>query len=162
MSELRVARAIRSNRKFTSRFWEKVRRSSAGCLLWTGWKNPKGYGVFDVPKPVRDTTSKIYAHRLAFFLRTGSLPHNVDISHFPKCRNRHCVLHVRPLSHRENVLEGNSPSARQARRKRCIHGHSLSERNIYRYGNKRQCKRCMSNRAKARNERIKASNVERD
>lgn len=161
MSELRAARSIQSNPQFLSRFWSKVFCSPSGCLLWTGWKNSKGYGIFDVPKPVRREISKIYAHRLAFFLRTGSLPLGMDMAHFPKCKNRHCVLHVRPLAHRENVLEGQSPSARQARRKCCIHGHILNGRNLYRYGNRRQCRRCMLNRAKARKKRIKA-NVQRD
>src|SRR5208337_1422509 len=82
------------------RFWSKVQKTS-GCWLWTGWKNNHGYGVFYLPRDGGKLRA-IYAHIASFLLRGGTIPEGKELGHFPNCPNKHCVLHVRPITHQQN------------------------------------------------------------
>jgi hypothetical protein len=81
------------------RFWSHVQKT-AGCWTWKGATRSGGYGVF------RDGTRSVSAHRFAWEMEYGPIPHETGadgtpipwlISHM--CGNRRCVRpdHLRLL-----------------------------------------------------------------
>jgi hypothetical protein len=85
------------------RFARKLRRYGA-CLLWTGSRNPQGYGKFKFR-----TGMTVLAHRFAYFahhsrwiLPTGRTG---DVCHAETCRNRDCCepSHLYLGTRRENI-----------------------------------------------------------
>lgn len=133
---------------FPARFWRKVDQSAgpAGCWLWTGAVNSRtsrGYGVAWAGDRIQ------LAHRVAYELVIGPIPDDADIDHL--CRNRLCVnpAHLEPVTHRENVLRGEGPSAREARKTHCKNGHEFTPENTYAWPARpwqRQCRRCVRDR----------------
>lgn len=124
------------------RFWEKVEKpSQADCWPWLAGCTSRGYGDFYYDgKQVR-------AHRFAYELLVGPIPEGLQLDHL--CRVRHCVnpQHLEPVTHRENVLRGIGPTAEQARRTHCIHGHPFSEDNLRIGANgRRYCRACVNKR----------------
>jgi hypothetical protein len=74
--------SITENQK--ERFWRLVDKSSPnGCWTWKGWKNAKGYGRFQIE------LNSVIAHRVSFFLDTGTLNENLLVCH--SCDNPSCV-----------------------------------------------------------------------
>ena len=117
------------------RFWSAIDKNGpGGCWLWTGAKSERGYGVLN----------KIYAHRIAYELLVGPIPPNLEIDHL--CRVHACVYprHLEAVPHKENLRRGHSPTAINARKTHCIHGHPLSGNNLYSYPNseRRACRTC--------------------
>jgi len=117
------------------RFWARVERNGPnGCWLWTGATdgNVPPYGSF--------WTGHCHtgAHRFAYEALVGPIPDGLVIDHL--CRVRHCVnpAHMAPVTTGENVLRGESPSAKQARKTHCPNGHEYD----YRWGSKRYCLTC--------------------
>ena len=80
------------------------------CLLFTGSRNAKGYGMIKVAGRCQ------YAHRVAWVLAHKCLPPTVTIDHI--CRNANCcnVMHMRLLSLVDNVLEQHRARAEDAAR----------------------------------------------
>ena len=80
------------------RFWAKVKKTD-GCWLWTGWKNDRGYGNFEV-----DSTRTVKAHRFAYEVLVGPIPDGLTLDHL--CRNPSCVNpeHLEPVTLRENIM----------------------------------------------------------
>jgi hypothetical protein len=120
------------------RFLAKARLQESGCLLWTAATSAGRYGAFW-------HSGKLYkAHRWIYENVVGPIPAGLVIDHI--CRNGLCVAveHLRVVTQRENVLCGEAPAARQARRTHCIHGHELAGENLYLNpdGRKRECKTC--------------------
>ena len=127
------------NHKTTEeRFLEKIYpEPNSGCWLWSGAVNNYGYGQIRIDGRI------VYAHRYSYELYVSEIPGGMELDH--KCRNPYCVNpnHLEPVTHRENILRGMSPSARQARQKFCVHGHSLIGDNLYlRKSGGRNCKTC--------------------
>lgn len=125
-------------------FWQKVRKTES-CWLWTGAVINSGYGFCRVA----DQTMGL-AHRLVYELMVGKIPAGLTIDHL--CGNRLCVnpAHLEPVSLRENILRGDSPSARQARQTHCKRGHLLAGDNLVRSSPTRQCRTCWNARARLR------------
>lgn len=121
------------------RFWAKVDKNGPlGCWVWTASTYPSGYGAFGVaPGKVN------CAHRFAYELLVGPIPEGLQLDHL--CRTRLCVnpVHLEPVTIAENVLRGIGPSATNARKTHCIHGHPFDEANtkIDREGF-RHCRAC--------------------
>jgi hypothetical protein len=129
------------------RFWAKVQKTET-CWLWTGNKNPKGYGIFYIGPTMKDFTP---AHRFSYGLLVGSVPDGLQLDHL--CRIRHCVnpAHLEPVTNRENILRGNGPTARHARQTECKHGHQFDKENTHqRPEGGRRCRTCMRNYNNAR------------
>lgn len=135
------------------RFRSKIHvRPETGCWMWTGWKLPKGYGVFDLPGG-----KKITAHRFAYeHLGPGPIPAGLVIDHFLLNRDetraicsRACVNpdHLEPKTTRDNIRssdawrkwrfagrtlpEGVSPKRRRFRARITVNGRQ-HELGLYR------------------------------
>lgn len=120
------------------RFWSKV-DTSGDCWPWLGSKNPLGYGKFWLDGSLRK------AHRVAYEWCVGPIPDGLHIDHL--CRNPSCVnpAHLEAVTHRENVLRGIGPAAKNAIKTHCKNGHEFTPENTYRWEgkpNKRVCRTC--------------------
>lgn len=111
----------------------------AGCWLWTGGLDPKGYGVFH-----NRTIRGKKAHRYAWTVRCGPIPDGLVLDHL--CRVRRCVNpdHLRLVTPYINNVENSVGfAAVHAHQTHCIHGHPLEGDNLYRGPNgKRACRTC--------------------
>lgn len=135
------------------RFWVKVVEADSGCWLWTGFADGGGYGRFT---PFHGMSPAL-AHRFAYEYVVGKIPEGRQIDHL--CRNRLCVnpAHLEPVTARENTLRGETVSARNARKKRCVNGHAFDDENTYRRPTGgRGCKECSRERVRARRRRAAA------
>jgi HNH endonuclease len=142
------------------RFWAKVDKNGpipeyrpelGPCWPWTGAKTDRGYGeTWD--------GRVLYAHRFAYELLVGPIPDGLEPDHL--CRVRHCVkaiadqhgpAHLEVVTHRENLLRGESPAAQQARRTHCPQGHPYDAENTSRWNGHRYCLACRRERDRQRN-----------
>jgi hypothetical protein len=64
------------------RFWAKVSKGD-GCWIWTGSRNPKGYGRLNTGNRVR------LAHAISWELSHGAVPDGLWVLH--RCDNPPCV-----------------------------------------------------------------------
>lgn len=113
-------------------FWSRV-DVTTGCWLWAGGKNNKGYGRY----------GPAFAHRIAYELLVGPIPEGLELDHL--CRTPLCVRpdHLEPVTHRENLLRGDTFAARNAAKTQCDRGHPYTADSIYVSKNgKRQCQIC--------------------
>lgn len=117
----------------------------AGCWLWTGYLDYKGYAPLSVDRHF------VKAHRFSYELFVGPIPPGLTIDHL--CRVRHCVnpAHLEPVTARINTLRGVGPAALNAAKTHCPEGHPLSGSNLVpipgRSGRfRRGCRTCRSNR----------------
>lgn len=102
-----------------------------GCLAppKDSWLNDNGY--FRLP-------GHQYAHRGAYEAAKGLIPEGLVIDHL--CRVRWCCNpeHLEAVTNKENILRGESPPARNARKERCDLGHKLTAKP----GGGRYCPTC--------------------
>ncbi len=117
------------------RFWAKVNKTD-GCWLWTGSLTNKGYGSFSYKGHT------VQSHRYAHELLVGLVPEGLEVDHL--CRNRACMnpAHLEAVTHRVNLLRGNSFSARYARVTHCPQGHLYNEANTRLSHGRRLCRTC--------------------
>ena len=98
-----------------------------------------GYAHFKIDGKV------VRGHRYLYLLLKGSIPHGMELDH--ECRNRKCVNpdHLKPMTHRENVLRGNGVMVKFARQTHCKRGHPLCGDNleIVNTGRGRRGRRCL-------------------
>ena len=90
-----------------ARFHSYTKKKSDGCIVWTGYTTPKGYGMFNIYYH-----GAVKAHRFAYALHYGidKLPNGTDktqkrmVVHH-KCENKSCVnpLHLESVSDRFNL-----------------------------------------------------------
>ena len=125
-----------------------------GCWLWIGPVQPQtGYGVY------YSLDCRIFrAHRLVYQLVKGPITApTLDHGDCPKI----CVFpdHLDPATVRENTLRGNGPSAINARKTHCQHGHLLAGENLKLkqgpHGPLRICRTCWRAYHLARYHRLK-------
>ena len=105
------------------RFWAKV-EITEGCWLWTASRTPDGYGKLKVAGRWGR------AHRVAYEQLVGPIPDGLQIDHL--CRVRHCVnpAHMEPVTCRENLMRGDTVTARNAAKTHCPQGHPLEAGNL--------------------------------
>lgn len=103
-----------------------------------------GYSALNV-KP------KVYqAHRVAWILANGPVPEGLVLDHL--CRNRACceVTHLELVTHRINLLRGETVTARNAAVTHCPRNHEYNEENTLMKNKTRQCRACHRDRERAR------------
>lgn len=100
-----------------------------GCWMWSGPRHGEGYGK---------TGKNGLAHRVVYEALVGPIPDGMQLDHL--CRNTGCVRpdHLEPVTRKENILRGESPHAKNARKTHCPKGHPLD--GTERKG--RNCKTC--------------------
>lgn len=92
------------------------------CVLPPAGASDNGNGYY------RHGTGGEYAHRRAYREARGAIPEGLVLDHL--CRNRWCCNpdHLEPVTNAENILRGESPPAKNARKERCPNGHGPEER----------------------------------
>lgn len=115
---------MRLSERDEARFWKKVALpNEQGCMLWGKGLSHDGYAQFSLGG------RRVYAHRVAYELRIGSLPEGMEVDHVRSegCTNRHCVAphHLEAVTHAENMRRG------AAAKTHCIQGHEYTEENTY-------------------------------
>ena len=122
-------------RPAAERFWEKVEFTDS-CWLWTASTNRYGYGQF------RLNGRMIGPHCYAYEFCVEDVPVGLQIDHL--CRVRNCVNpdHMEVVTSRTNTMRGVGPTARNARKTHCEHGHLFDEVNTGYHGTRRVCKAC--------------------
>jgi hypothetical protein len=131
------------------RFFSKV-EARDGCLLFVGARSTEGYGRLFVE-------GKLWqAHRWLLERALGCpIPADLDVDHL--CGNRACVrpAHLEIVTRSENLRRGYARRER-VHKTHCPHGHPYDEANTYLWRGKRNCKRCLNARPKARSREDKA------
>ena len=85
-AKLKFYRPIIVTPEFVARFELKVVRDDCmpdGCHIWTGVKNPKGYGVTNFK------AKALRAHRVSYTIYNGEIPYGMLVCH--RCDNPPCV-----------------------------------------------------------------------
>lgn len=101
-----------------------------GCWNWIAYVDAGGYGRIMFRKHQES------AHRVFYAWKVAPLPRGKgrDIPQLDHlCNNTRCCNpdHLELVSFKENILRGNSPSAKNARKTHCKNGHRLPERFNY-------------------------------
>ena len=122
------------------KFWGNLNRFAGAdaCWLWEGETTERGYGRFRVSRKV-----DLAAHRMSVLLDGRELPPSMVVDHL--CRNRLCCnpRHLEVVSTKVNVLRGVGPTAENAARTHCIHGHLLPPFSLSQPSkNARRCLEC--------------------
>jgi hypothetical protein len=126
-----------------------------GCLLWTGYRNSRGYGQ------KWDGKRNQLTHRIMYQAVKGPIPEGLCLDHL--CRNPPCCnpAHLEAVTFQENTrrgLAGQHARERAQLLTHCTNGHEITEQNTYtRKDGRRQCNVC----AKARTNATYARNRER-
>lgn len=137
------------------RFLAKIKKEN-GCWVWTASKvkTKLSYGQ------IWDGERLQLSHRVSYQIYKGKIPKGMTIDHM--CRNTLCVNpeHLRVLSLRDNILAGDGPTAKNYRKKFCVHGHPLKPGNFKKTKYGRICRTCSNaqNRKRRRIIREKLQN----
>jgi len=121
--------------KDRARFWSKVEKTG-DCWIWRGSINNAGYGVFWYNPDSQNRS----AHRMVFAVLGQEAPPLLD--HL--CRNRACVnpAHLEGVTHKVNLLRGETLAAANAAKTHCPKGHEYTLENTYRISGRRVCRTC--------------------
>ena len=130
--------------KDREKFFDRVEVSATGCWLWVGMLEKDGYGRFYMDRRYHR------AHRVAYQMFGGVIPDGLVLDHI--CRVRNCVnpLHLRVVTHKENILCGEGVPAKNARKTHCKRGHELSGWNLKIVPGGRACRECANAEKRAR------------
>ncbi|MER7692991.1 HNH endonuclease [Streptomyces sp. NPDC097610] len=120
------------------------------CQLWPeGSLDRDGYGRFWLDG------GYVPAHRYGYEQARGPVGDSLELDHL--CSVRRCVAddHLDAVDHRTNVLRSTGPSAVNARRKRCVNGHDLTDPAVVHISyppshphGMRKCRGCARDRAR--------------
>jgi hypothetical protein len=120
------------------RWWSGFRYDRGGCWIWIRGRDRDGYGIFRMKRG--DRRISLRAHRVGYEMLGAPIPRGNVLDHM--CRHRACVnpWHLRPVTHRQNVLENSiGLAARNSAKKTCLRGHSEWTRD---HRGDRRCRAC--------------------
>src|SRR5688500_2119127 len=114
-----------------ARFLAKIIEAKTGCWVWTASINNHGYGRFSVGSKTDGTRRLVRAHRWAYEHFVGPVPDALELDH--SCCNPACVNpeHLRPVTHRANMMRGSGAAAENHRKTHCPQGHEYTQANTY-------------------------------
>ena len=126
---------------------ERIRESTVidgdGCWVW---QKPlqNGYGRMWVGSRLDGSRRFALAHDASYRASVGPVPDGMVLDHL--CRNRACCnpAHLETVTQRENVLRGIGPSAVNAQKTHCPHGHEFTPGNTRMNKGKRYCGECVT------------------
>jgi hypothetical protein len=154
-ARIRKPRGPRFKMETDERFWAKVKLEDKifpenGCMLWTAFRNPDGYGMF------RGENGLVLSTRWIYRRLRGLIPKGLQLDHL--CGVKACINpdHLEPVTPGENTRRGNATF----RPTHCKNGHPFSEDNTYtdeRTGH-RQCRECTRTRRRANRKRRRELN----
>lgn len=103
------------------RFEDHFVEDDAGCWVWFGALDRKGYG-----RIVDGHGRKWLAHRWAFAALRHPVPDSLTLDHL--CRVRRCVnpWHLEAVASGTNTLRGDTIASRNAAKTACPRGHEYS------------------------------------
>lgn len=110
----------------------------------------KGYGSAHLPRPER---GHVLVHRFVYELLRAPIPDGLELDHL--CRNHPCVnpAHLEPVTHRENMMRGETFGAVNAAKTHCDNGHEFNTANtrLVRRGRsiRRECRPCNTDRKRS-------------
>lgn len=143
-----MASPFANGRTFEERLFSRLVFQPDGCLVWTGCRTD-GYGQMGAGG------RRLRVHRVMWEMFEGPVPEGLQLDHL--CRNRACanVSHLEPVPQRENLLRGETITAKHAAVTHCPQGHEYTEENTRRKKkdgtrNCRACERLRYHRNKAR------------
>lgn len=121
------------------RLLAKVEVRDDGCWVFTGYRLQSGYGLIGLGAA---SLGLDYTHRVAYRELVGPIPPGLDLDHL--CRNRGCCnpMHLEPVTRRENLMRGDTHTARNAAKTHCKRGHEFTVENTRFDGKGRQCRIC--------------------
>jgi DNA-binding transcriptional regulator YiaG len=133
--------------------WQKAEPQPSGCILWTGYCLPNGYGASGFRGP-GSKKYQVSVHLVVWTVARGPIPEGKQIDHTchdPQvchatdeggCTHRRCINidHLRVATPRENTLAGGAPSAVNARKTKCSNGHWYLAKSTA--GMARKCRPC--------------------
>ncbi|MFJ6440245.1 hypothetical protein [Streptomyces sp. NPDC091649] len=156
-SSLRVRRLIDAGgpqARLLKRLLDKTTPGPDGCVIWTGAITANGYGRI---RAGGRAEGALYPHRAAYALLVAPIADGLLLDHLchtastsceggNACLHRRCInpAHLEPVTNRENILRSRfAPTAVNARKTECLHGHPFDEANTDRDRNgSRHCRTC--------------------
>ena len=113
-----------------------------GCWIWTG-PRVRAYGI------IKMLGGQIFAHRFSYEMFIGPI-NGLDVHHH--WHTSLCVNpdHLETMSHRDNLMLSNNPTAVNARKTHCKRGHPFSKENTVVTPGRRRCRTCTQIRDRGR------------
>ena len=104
------------------------------------WKSRLGVNNYGYTQITINHKGKM-VHRLMYQMLIGKIPKGLTLDHL--CRNRWCVnpYHLEIVTIKENVLRGESFSAKKARQTKCSRGHEFDKGRAS--NGHRRCMKCL-------------------
>lgn len=122
------------------RYRSKITVNAAGCWLWTGAKQSRGYGCG------AGKDGAWLAHRRTYEILTGPIPDGLTLDHL--CLVKHCVnpAHLEPVTAAENIRRA-ADLVELGDHFPCGHPRSTQNTVVKRYANptrrpNRSCREC--------------------
>lgn len=134
------------------------------CWPWPGGQNGDGYGS------LMDYYVGHRAHKYFYERIVGLVPKGLVLDHLchdpstcvggKSCPHRACCnpKHLAIVTHRDNLLRGNTKAAQNVAKTECAQGHPYTEENTFvrpNRPNSRECRQCMRDRARVYHHRKK-------
>ena len=109
-----------------------------GCWISTQRPDTNGYVRWGLNGPDKNKL----VQRVIWETFNGPVPAGLVLDHL--CRVRCCVnpSHLEPVTDRVNILRGVGPTALNAKKTHCKHGHEFTESNTGHNAKGRYCKTC--------------------